>query len=247
MKYIRSFLMLISFSIFGIGSLAVGFLAFPFIRIFIKNNSKRLEVYSKIVHSTWNIFVKFLQLSRVLKLNIEDINSLQNIKNSIIVSTHPSYIDVLILLSLIPKTTCFVAPRLTENNFFKKIVDSMFLISGKTIEELKDDTIKMIDEGFNILIFPSGIRHRENEYPKIRKGASLVALNAKKNIYPIKMHTDFDFLQIGQPFYDAGEKPVIYTIKCKEKIDINKYLIYEDEVQQKKDLTEEIRNKLYNL
>ena len=247
MKYIRSFLMFISFSIFGIGSLAVGFLAFPFIRIFIKNNSKRLEVYSKIVHSTWNIFVKFLQLSRVLKLNIEDINSLQNIKNSIIVSTHPSYIDVLILLSLIPKTTCFVAPRLTGNSFFKKIVESMFLISGKPLDELKNDTAKMINEGFNILIFPSGIRHRQNEQPKIRKGASLVALNSQKDIYPIIMHTDFDFLQIGQPFYDAGEKPVTYTIKCKDKICIDKYLSYEDEVQQKKDLTEEIKNKLYHL
>ena len=112
----------------------------------------------------------------MLKLDIENFDSLKNIKNSIIVSTHPSYIDVLILLSLIPKTTCFVAPRLTENNFFKKIVESMFLISGKPLEDLENDTKKMSEEGFNILIFPSGKRHRKGEYPKIRKGAALNAV-----------------------------------------------------------------------
>ncbi len=247
MKFFRSLLMIISFSIFGVGSLAVGFFIFPFVNFLVKDNSKKLNTYSKIVYFSWNLFVKLLQIIGVLKLNIENLNQLKNIKNSIIVSTHPSYIDVLILLSLIPNTTCFVAPRLTENKFFKKIVESMFLISGKPIQELQIDTKKMIKEGFNILIFPSGIRHRKNEYPKIRKGAALVALNAKRNIVPIVMYTDFDFLQIGQPFYDAGEKPVTYTIKCNTEININKYLNYEDTVRQKKDLSNEITNNLYEL
>lgn len=247
MKAFRSFLMVISFSVFGIGCLLVGFLVIPIINFLIKNNSKRLNIYSCIVHNSWKIFVGFLKFIGVLKLNIENLEKIKNIKNSIIVSTHPSYIDVLIIISLIPKTTCFVAPRLTENTFFKKIVESMFLISGKPLDELENDTKRMIDEGFNILIFPSGTRHRQNEYPKIRKGASLVALNAKRDIYPINMYTDFDFLQIGQPFYDAGEKTVTYNIKCNKKIDINEYLEYKDEVNQKKDLSEEIKNKLYNL
>jgi 1-acyl-sn-glycerol-3-phosphate acyltransferase len=239
--------MIISFSIFGIGSLIVGFLCFPLVRLFIKNNSQRLDTYSKIVHSSWKFFVRYLQLVGVLKLDIENFDSLKNIKNSIIVSTHPSYIDVLILLSLIPKTTCFVAPRLTENKFFKKIVESMFLISGKPLEDLENDTKKMSEEGFNILIFPSGKRHRKGEYPKIRKGASLVALNAQKDIVPIIMYTDFDFLQIGQPFYDAGIKPVTYCIRHLDAIKISEYLIIEDIVTQKKELSEKIKKTLYEL
>lgn len=247
MKVIRSLLMIISFSIFGIGSLVIGFFLFPCVKIFIKKDSERLNIYSNIVHCVWQFFVKFLQITGIIKLEIEDINRLKNIKNSIVVSTHPSYIDVVILISLIPKTTCFVAPRLTENKFFKRIVESIFLISGKPLDELQKDAEKMIDEGFNILIFPSGIRHKKNEYPKIRKGASLIALNSKRNIYPVVMYTDFDFLQIGQPFYDAGERPVVYTIKCEAEINIDKYLKYNDEVFQKKELSEEIKNKLYNL
>ena len=247
MKYLRSLLMVISFSIFGFGSIIVGFLIFPLIKLILQNNLKRLDLYSKIIHYSWNTFVKFLLLIRVLKLNIKNPSELKSIKNKLIVSTHPSYIDVLILLALIPKTTCFVAPRLTQNKFFKKIVESMFLISGKSPEELKEDTQKMFNNGFNILIFPSGIRHKKEEQPKIRKGASLIALNAEKDIVPIIMYTNFDFLQIGQPFYDAGEKPVTYTIQALDKIDIKPFLEYKDEVSQKKDLTKEIKKALYNL
>lgn len=245
MKAFRSFLMIISFSVFGIGCLIVGFLVLPIVNFFIKKKSKRLNIYSNIVHSTWKFFVKFLQLIGVLKFSIENINSFKHIKNSIIVATHPSYIDVLILLSLIPRTTCFVAPRLTENTFFKQVVESMFLISGKPLDELLIDTDFMLKEGFNVLIFPSGIRHRKNEYPKIKKGAALIAMNSKKDVIPVIMHTDFDFLQIGQPFYDAGEKAVTYSIKCNDKIKVEHFLINQDEVEVRKTLTEAIRNSLY--
>lgn len=247
MKKIRSLSVIISFCLFGISSLFVGVIIFPFVRLFIKDESKRLDTYSKIVHGSYGIFVKFLQLIKVLKINVENTDKLKSIKNSVIVSTHPSYIDVLIILSLIPKTTCFVAPRLTQNKFFKRIVESMFLISGKTLEELQADSKYMLEQGFNVLIFPSGIRHRKNEQPKIRKGASLIALNAKKDIVPIIMYTSFDFLQIGQAFYDAGTEPVIYSIKSSEPIKIDKFLEEKDEVNQRKFLTEQIKKSLYEL
>ncbi len=247
MKFLRSCLVVFSFTLFGVGSLLVGFFVFPLIKFFVKGETSRYDCFSKTVHSSWKIFVAFLQLVKVLRLDIEDYEKIKNIKNSLIVSTHPSYIDVLILLALVPKTTCFVAPRLTENKFFKKIVESMFLISGKSLEEICQDTEKMFDNGFNVLIFPSGIRHRKDEQPKIRKGASMVALHSKKNIVPIIMHTDFDFLQIGQPFYDAGTKPVTYSISCLDSINIESLLNIQDEIEQKKKLTDEIKKSLYKL
>ncbi len=247
MKTLRSLLMVISFIIFGIGSLIAGLIVFPLIKLFCRNQRKCLNRYSAVVNHSWNFFVKFIQMIKLIKLDISNLDKLKNIRNSVIVSTHPSYIDVLILLSLIPKTTCFVAPRLTQNGFFKKIIESMFLISGKPLNELKNDTKRMLDYGFNILIFPSGIRHRKNEHPKIHKGAALTAINAEKNIVPVVMSTDFDFLQIGQPFYDAGIKPVTYSIKCLEPIKIEKFLNYSDEVTQKKDLTNQIKKALYEL
>ena len=101
-----------------------------------------------------------------------------------------------------------------------------------------------LDKGFNVIIFPAGIRHRKNEYPKIKKGTALISMNANKNIVPIEMYTDYDFLQIGQSVLDAGEKPVIYNIKVLEEINIQDY-ITEDEVDSRKNITNAISKALY--
>ena len=145
MKKIRSLLMVISFAVFGISSLFVGVIVFPIIKLLVKDTDKRLDIFSKTVYRSWNKFVKLVQFIKLIRLDVENIENLQSIKNSVIVSTHPSYIDVLIILSLVPKTTCYVAPRLTQNKFFKKIAESMFLISGKSLEELQDALLTILD------------------------------------------------------------------------------------------------------
>ena len=122
MKEIRSLLMIISFAVFGISSLFVGAFVFPVIKLFVKDTYKRLNIFSKIVYRSWNIFVKLVQLVKLIRLEVNDIKKLESVKDSVIVSTHPSYIDVLIILSLVPKTTCYVAPRLTKNKFFKNLM-----------------------------------------------------------------------------------------------------------------------------
>ena len=98
MKFLRSCLVVFSFTLFGVGSLLVGFFVFPLIKFFVKEEASRYDCFSKTVHCSWKIFVAFLQLVKVLRLDIEDYEKIKNIKNSLIVSTHPSYIDVLILL-----------------------------------------------------------------------------------------------------------------------------------------------------
>ena len=111
---------------------------------------------------------------------------------------------------------------------------------------MKSESKKMLDRGFNVIIFPSGIRHRRDEFPKIRKGASLVALNAGKNIVPIKMFSDRDFLFINQPFYAVSDRCVNFEIEQMREINIADF-IGESEIITKQRLTHKIEEELYGL
>ena len=245
-KIIRGISVTVSFIIFGLGSLFLGGLIFPLIYILEKNKEKKLMLFSKLVHKSWNIFVHFLMFIKVVKLEIKDIEKLRGIKNSVIVATHPTYIDVLILISLIPQTTCFAAEKLTRNIFMKNIVGSMFLSAAQPIDNIVDDSKYMLENGFNVLIFPTGKRHHKNEYPKIHKGAALIALKSNKNIVPVRITTDIDFLQENEPIYNAGNKVVTYNIEIDSTIKIQEFQSkFEDEIIQKQEITKEIRNKLY--
>ena len=243
-KFLRSFLMVLLFALFGAGSVVVGLIIFPLINLFSKNKKQK---YSKIIHISWNIFLKLITKTKMIKLNIQNFEEIKNIKNSIIVSTHPSYIDVLIILALIPKTTCFVAPKISRNCFFKNIAKSMFLISGNPLETIIKDAKEALNEGFNVLIFPMGTRHKKNEFPKIKKGAATIALETKRNIAVLKMTTNEDFLQVNQPFYDAGEKQINYDISFVKTINTADFANKEnDEVLLRRNLTNEIKTALYD-
>ena len=243
-RFFRSIILSLCFVFFGLGSLLYGLILFPVVKLFIRDKQKRLDKLSDIIYSSWRKYVLFMEFVGVYKVEVKNLEKLQNIKSSVLVSTHPTYFDVLILLSLVPRTTCFVAPKLKRNIFFKSIVSSMFLVSGKEVEELKDDATEMLNRGLNVLIFPMGTRHRKDEHLKIHKGASLIALNAKKDIVPLHISTNIDFLLPKQPIWDGGRERVIYTVEAMDKIPIEEYL-QKDEITAKKEITKEIEKRLY--
>lgn len=236
MKYIRSILAVFCFFIFGIGAVILNFLLFPF----IKNNK---ELCSDIIHNTWRFFVNLMMFLKLFRL---DVKNLEKIENKVIVSTHPSFIDIVILIALIPRSTCFVKKELAHNPILKNLVTSIFITNEVELDELKSESKKMLDRGFNVIIFPSGIRHRRDEFPKIRKGASLVALNAGKNIVPIKVFSDRDFLFINQPFYAVSDRCVNFEIEQMREINIADF-IGESEIITKQRLTHKIEEELYGL
>ena len=224
------------FFIFGIGAVILNFLLFPF----IKNNK---ELCSDIIHNTWRFFVNLMMFLKLFRL---DVKKLKKIENKVIVSTHPSFIDIVILIALIPRSTCFVKKELAYNPILKNLVTSIFITNEVELDELKAESKKMLDRGFNVIIFPSGIRHRRDEFPKIRKGASLVALNAGKNIVPVRMFSDRDFLFINQPFYAVSDRCVNFEIEQMREINIADF-IGESEIITKQRLTNKIEDELYGL
>ena len=244
---LRGLIVVICFFIFGVGSIVMGNIVFPLIKIIVPQKNK-LNTYSNFVRNAWSFFVKFLILIKIIDIKTEDLEKIKNIKNSIIVSTHPSFIDGVILISLIPKTTCLVAERLSSNSITKNIVNTMFIISGASLDSIVESATEMLENDFNVLIFPSGRRHKANEFPKIRKGAALIAIKSKKDIVPIRLTTDTEFLQINEPINKPVQKQVIYSLNICPKIEVLKHIdnYKDDELLQKREITKEISKYLYN-
>ena len=243
-RFLKGALVTFSFALFGAGSLVYNFILIPRINAKNKDNSKRLDKLSDLVFKGWRWFVRYLMRIKIIDIDIKNPEKFDNIKNSIIVPTHTSYIDVLVLISLIPKTTCFVAPKLGRNFFFTNIVKSIFLVSGKSVEEFTEDSEEMLKNGFNLIIFPTGTRHAKNEIPKLHKGAAQVALKSQKDIIPIKIYPEPDFLVIHKPIYDCGDKTSVFEIEVLETIKVSDYL-NQDEITAKKEITKEIEKRLY--
>lgn len=237
-KYIRSLTVLFLFVFFGCGALFLRYCIFPFQKS-VRENRETLQ-------KSWKFFVKLLTIFGIIELDVNNWDKICSIQNSIVVSTHPSFIDIVILMSIIPNSTCFVAEKLAKNPFFRGIVDLLFILETNSIDGWLNESCKKLDEGLNLIIFPMGIRHKKTEFPKIRRGTALIAQKSKKNIVLLKLFTDFDFLQINQPIYDAGSCAVKYSLDYLGEIEVNNLLEqHSDEVSFKTVVTKKISEILY--
>ena len=237
-KVLRGLTVLILFVIFGTGALFLRYCIFPFQKNELKNY--------KTLQKSWQFFICLIKFLKIIELKIDNLDKISTIKNSIIVSTHPSFIDIVILMSIIPYSTCFVAEKLARNPFFKGMVNLLFILEIKSIDNWLEKTCEKLNNGLNVIIFPMGIRHKKNEMPKIRRGTALIAQKSHKNIVMLKLQTSFDFLQSNQPIYDAGNKPILYSLKYLGEINTNHFLEkFPDEVTFKTEITKRISTALY--
>ena len=237
-RFLRGFGVIFLFAFFGVCALIIRYLIFPF-------QKTKQECY-KILQGSWQFFIWLIEVTGVIKLNISDLEKIKNIKNSIIISTHPSFIDVVILISIIPYSTCFVAQKLAKNPFFKGIVELLFILDVQSIDDWLNKSVEKLDEGLNLVIFPMGGRHDKNEFPKIRRGTALIAQKSKKDIIALNLETDTRFLQANQPIYEAGDKTIQFYLSYIEKINTEELLSkYPDSVTFKTELTKIITKTLY--
>lgn len=223
-KLKRSFTVLYSFAFFGICSLFFAFVVFPLAKIFVKKKQRR-DYLCTLIHDSWAFFTEFMESTGSIKLNIKnaDRDFLYGLKGKVIVANHPSFIDIVLLIGLIPHSLCIVKKVVKKNIVMSNIVTSLYLINDEDNEKLKEDAKSALEQGYNVVIFPSGTRTQEGEDLKLYKGAASIAIHSDAEIIPLHIECDSKFLAKNQKIYDAGEETVNYTISINEKINVSDY------------------------
>ena len=241
-RFFRSIIVCICFFIFGAGSFVLGFILFPCIHIFVKK-CERSEYFSSIIRSSWKFFTNLLINTRVINLNV-DKEAFQKIKGKIVVANHPTFIDIVLLIGLLPKSICLAKKDVLKNPFFRNIVSAIYIVNDIDIEKFKENSDKFLKQNYNIVIFPTGTRNKPNENVKIHKGSATIAINSKVDIVPIKIFCDSKFLTKGQPFYDGTDKVVNYELKILDKISIKDF-DENDEIKLRNKISQKIKDTLF--
>ncbi len=239
MKFYRSFLVLIEICIFGTGALIIGCLIFPTLSLFVKEQNRR-EYFSNIIHSSWKFFIDIMQKTGVINVNIE--GDLSNIKGKIVAASHPSLIDIILLIGQMPKSLCLAKKELLKNPVMHNIVKSLYIINNIDPEIFKKNATEALKDGYNIVIFPTGTRTLPDEHIKIHKGAAQLAIASGTSIIPINIKTDYPFLIKHHSPLDAGSKTVNYYLKVMPEINPQNYMDTTDsEIKARNHISEKIK------
>lgn len=107
----------------------------------------------------------------------------------IVVANHPSYLDVMVLLSMTPRACCVVKNAHWRNPCFWGILRAASYVSNVDPEALVRDGAAQLSQGYTVIVFPEGTRSPgPDRLHAFSRGFAHMALQAGADIRPVLLH-----------------------------------------------------------
>jgi 1-acyl-sn-glycerol-3-phosphate acyltransferase len=182
--FYRVFAKWLSFFIFGFASLILIFVIFPPMRLMYHPREKFMKHGRRFVSSSLSGFVSIMHFLRIVDLEPGDREAYGNIRSKIVVANHPSLLDVIMLLSLIPNADCIVAGYL-RRSILSGIVRQLYILSSDNYEDILDACTESLKKGNCLIIFPEGTRTPREGRILVKKGAARIAMASGCALVPL--------------------------------------------------------------
>lgn len=212
------------FTVFGLGGLLLTLTVFPFLYILPVNRQWKREKAQGLIHISFRLFAWLMQFVGVMRLTINGAERLGG--NYLIIANHPTLIDVVILISLLPKVDCIVKQALWRNPFLRGVVGSAGYISNSSDpQNLMDECIARLQKGRTLIIFPEGTRTKPNKPMTFQRGAANIALRSECDIIPVAITCVPSTLTKGKKWYEVPpEGPFHITLKVGDIIQTSQFI-----------------------
>ena len=211
-----------SFFIFGVGGIILTFVVFPILSCVPAEKLDREARAKAIIHHTFRLYIELMRKLGVLSYEIEGLSKLKNAQ--LVLANHPSLIDVVFLIALIPNANCVIKGKLVRNPFTRSPVRT----AGYIINEDNEHVLEQANDSFTkqhaLIVFPEGTRSVPDNCLALKRGAANIAVRAEADITPIIIQCSPSTLTKKDSWYQIPKKRAHFKIQIKDKIAINPYL-----------------------
>lgn len=189
------------FVLFGFGGLVLSLIVFPIQRVFVSDQRYRKRLARKTVHYTFKFFIALMSWLRIFRFSLEAAKGLKAIDGHLVLANHPSLIDVVVLISMIPNADCVVKTHLFRNIFLRGAVGGAGYISNSDPQRLLEDCEASLNEGNNLIIFPQGTRTTPGESLRFQRGAANIAVRCHAKVTSVVLTVNPTTLTKHEPWY----------------------------------------------
>ena len=214
---------------FGLGAIILAILVFPIIRLFTLAHKDFGIIARAYVSHTFRVFLKNLEICKTSMLKVEDRQAFRNIHSKVIIANHPSLLDFVYIMSLVPNSTCIVRGSLTRTPL-RGVIKQAYITNNTDFNEVLIECKKLTDKGCNVIVFPEGTRSPRIGRNNYKKGAARIALYCGCDVQPLfiggsdkyglgKTDPLWSYNHVEKYLYDIKMLPVIPVAKFKELSD----------------------------
>ena len=213
----------LSFVCFGLGAVLLGFTLLPVLRLSTTNARRGITRVQRAVSRSMGAFLWLMESLGVCSYEVRGREKLAR-RGQFVVANHPTLIDVVILVSLMPEVDCIVKQALWRNVFLRWPVYWAGYISNATGEGLVAACAAALNEGRSLVVFPEGTRTRPGEPLALQRGAAQIALATPADLIPVTITCDPVTLFKGNPWFRVPARPAHWVISVGDPIQVRGFL-----------------------
>ncbi|XQW84907.1 lysophospholipid acyltransferase family protein [Thalassotalea piscium] len=219
------------FAVFGFGAVLLSFFCFPLQKLIYRDFNKRQAVARLTVHYTFKFFIQLMSLLGVGSFNVPNKHYFEQLRGQLILANHPSLIDVVVLISLMPNADCIVKAHLFKNPFIRGVIKNTGYISNSNPDELIDACSRSLAQGNNLIIFPEGTRTTSGENIKFQRGAANIAIRCQASVTNFIIRVSPTTLTKTEKWYQVPQKKFEFNLYV--AADFNSKLEFSDNILSK--------------
>lgn len=200
------------FFAFSIGGAILSFVLFPCLHLIARSAQGRNRRAQWMVHKSFGLLVAVLTWTRVMRVEVVGEERLRAAAGVLVMANHPCLLDIVVLLSLIPRACCVAKAELWKHPVVASIVRATGYIGNTTPEQVIEDGKLVLSRGVPLVIFPEGTRTRPDSPLRFQRGAAHIALASGTPILPVLMACDPPTLLKGSHWYDIPTRPFVIKV-----------------------------------
>jgi len=217
-KIWRIFATGLCFVVFGLGGLFLSLFIIPLQKLFVRDINKQKRLARKTVHYSFKFFIALMAFTGIFRFSLHKAQQLKNIQGHLVLTNHPSLIDVVVLISIIPNADCVVKTHLFSNIFLRGVVKNTGYISNADPEGLLHDCQASLAAGNNLIIFPQGTRTKPEEALNFQRGAANIAIRCQAKITVVLLKVVPTTLTKLEPWYKVPAEKAHFSAEVIDKV-----------------------------
>jgi 1-acyl-sn-glycerol-3-phosphate acyltransferase len=204
------------FTAFGLGGIFFTLVVFPAMRLMPGGADAHRVRARRLLRGCFATLVAVLRGSGTMMLETRNIERLAQCRHRLVLANHPSYLDVVVLLALMPDADCVVKGRMTR--YFRGVVREAGYISNADPDRLVEECAAAISRHGPLLIFPEGTRSVPGRPLAFQRGAARIALRGGCEIVPVVISCDPPVWAKGFRLSEIAKRPFRITLEVKSPV-----------------------------
>ncbi len=173
----------------------------------------------KFIHYSFRFYIWTLRTWGLIRLKVDGREKLDSAGGCLIIANHPTLLDVVLLMSVVPRAQCVVKDELLHHPLLGGIVRRAGFISNKLpAQEFVAACAESLARGDSVIIFPEGTRTRPRETMKLHRGFAHVATIVGASLQLVLISCQPRTLMKGDPWWKIPSEKPLFRVRVDDRI-----------------------------